>query len=147
MNRNSVIGIALGIGAGLAYGINSVLIKYSVGSLATPLVGASLALFIGTAMMAFFGSRGIKDAVTDKRKGTMFLLLSGVASAGGVTCIFFALDMAPVVVVTPLQSTNPMFALLFSWLFLGRLEKITAKLVIGSVLVVSGVILITLGSG
>jgi drug/metabolite transporter (DMT)-like permease len=145
MNRTTAIGIAFGIGAGLAYGVSSVLIKYSVSSLATPLVGASISLFIGTIGMGFFGGRGFKSSVSGNRKGTVFMLLSGAAAACGIICAFFALDMSPVVVVTPLQSTNPLFALLFSYLFLGRLEKIAPRLIAGSVLVVAGVVLITVG--
>ena len=104
-------------------------------------------LFIGTVGLSFFSARGFRNTTRNNRKGVLFLLLSGAASAGGIICMFFALGMGKVVVVTPLQSTNPLFALLFSWLFLGRLEKITPKLIIGSILVVSGVILITFGSG
>jgi drug/metabolite transporter (DMT)-like permease len=146
-DRKTIIGILLGIGAGLSYGVSSVLIKYSVGNLATPLVGASVSLFVGTIGLGIFGGRGFRGTAVNNRRGLVFLVLSGAAAACGILCMFFALNMAPVVVVTPLQSTNPMFALLFSYLFLGRLEKITPKLVAGSILVVTGVILITLGRG
>ncbi|MFC2038427.1 EamA family transporter [Chloroflexota bacterium] len=142
--RETLIGIAFGIGAGLSYGVSSVLIKFGVGGLATPLVGASVSLLVGMVGLSFMGIRGIRTDIVDKKRGLAYLALAGVAAAGGITCMFFALSMAPVVVVTPLQSTNPLFALLLSWIFLGRLEKITPKLVIGSVLVVAGVILITL---
>ncbi len=145
MNRNVLIGIALGIGAGLSYGVSSVLIRYSVGNLATPLVGASVSLLIGTIGLSIFGGRGIKNTLSTNRRGFIYLLLSGAAASCGIICMFFALGMAPVVVVTPLQSINPLFALLWSYLFLGRLEKITPKLILGSVLVVAGVILIALG--
>ena len=42
--REAVIGIAFGIGAGMCYGVSSVLIKHGVGGMAPPLVGAA-ALF------------------------------------------------------------------------------------------------------
>jgi len=147
INRSSAIGIAFGMGAGLCYGIVSILIKHSVGGLSTPLAGAAVSLFIGAVGLGIFGSRGIKQAIISQRKGLIYLLLSGVASAGGIISIFYALDIAPVVVITPVQSTNPLFALFFSYLFLGKLEKITPKLIVGSILVVGGVILITLGQG
>ena len=73
------------------------------------------------------------------------MLLSGIASASGIIASFFALNIAPVVVVSPVRSINPLFALLLSYIFISRLEKITVKLIIGCILVVTGVILITVG--
>jgi drug/metabolite transporter (DMT)-like permease len=143
--RDVIVGRAFGIGAGLSYGISSVLVRQGVGDMAPPLVGAAIALLSGTIGLSVMGGRGVKAGVTESRKAVGLLLLSGLAAACGITSSFFALSMAPVVVVSPLQSTNPLFALLWSWLFLGHLEKITPRLVLGSVLVVAGVILITLG--
>jgi drug/metabolite transporter (DMT)-like permease len=140
----AIIGIAFGIGAGLSYGVSSVLIKYGVGSLASPLVGAAVSLLSGTLGLSILGARGVKTDLS-KKKGIIFMLLAGVTAACGVISSFFALSMAPVVLVSPVQSTNPLFALLWSYLFLGRLERITPRLILGSVLVVTGVILITLG--
>ena len=143
--RTLLIGAGFGLSAGIAYGFNSVLVRYGVGEMATPLVGAAISLLTGTVIIGTFGARGVKRSIKETRKGVVFMLLSGLVSACGITSSFFALSIAPVVVVSPLQSTNPLFALLFSWLFLGRLEKITVKLLIGCVFVVIGVILITLG--
>ncbi len=72
-------------------------------------------------------------------------MLAGVASGCGIWSSFLALSMAPVVIVSPVQSTSPLFALLSAWLFLGRLETITFRLVLGTIFVVAGVILITMG--
>ncbi|MEE8413710.1 MAG: EamA family transporter [Dehalococcoidales bacterium] len=143
--RNSLIGRAFGIGAGLAYGISSVLIRQGVGNLAPPLVGAAIAMLAGSLGLSINGGRGIKTGLTENKRAVVFLFCSGLAAAGGVIASFFALSMAPVVIISPLQSTTPLFTLLWSWLFLGHLEKISRRLVLGSVLVVSGVILITLG--
>ncbi len=143
--KTLLIGIGFGLSAGIAYGFNSVLVRYGVGELAPPLVGAAISLLIGAIIIGIFGFRGVAKSIKETRKGVVFMLLSGLVSACGITSTFFALSTAPVVVVAPLQSTNPLFALLFSWLFLGRLEKITVKLIIGCVLVVTGVILITIG--
>ncbi len=142
--KEAIVGIAFGIGAGLCYGVSSVLIKRGVGSMAPPLVGAAVSLLAGMLGLSVLGARSIRTDL-DKKKGIGFMLLAGITAACGVISMFYALSMAPVVVVAPLQSINPLFALLWSYLFLGRLERITPRLVIGSVLVVTGVILITLG--
>ncbi|MFC1921237.1 EamA family transporter [Chloroflexota bacterium] len=143
--KSVIIGMVFGLVAGIAYGFNSVLVRYGVGELAPPLVGAAVSLLTGTIVLGIFGIRGVRTSIKENGKGVRFMLLAGLTSACDITASFFALSIAPVVVVSPLQSTNPLFALLFSWLFLGRLEKITPKLILGTVLIVSGVILITLG--
>ena len=142
--REAVIGIAFGIGAGMCYGVSSVLIKHGVGGMAPPLVGAAVSLFAGMLGLTALGVRNIRTDL-DKKKGIGFMLVAGITAACGVISMFFALSMAPVVVIAPVQSTNPLFALLFSYLFIGRLERITLRLVLGCVLVVAGVILITFG--
>ncbi len=141
---NAIIGIAFGLGAALSYGSSAVLVRYGVDNLAAPLVGAAIALFSGTLGLSILGVRGVRANLAENRRGIVFLVLSGVAAASGIISSFFALSMAPVVIIVPLQSTSSLFALLWSYLFLSRLERITPRLVLGSVLVVSGVILIAI---
>ncbi len=142
--KDAIIGRVLGISAALAYGLSSVLIRQGVSGMAPPLVGASVSLLSGTLTLAVVGARDFK-ANLSKKRAIIMLLISGIAAALGVISNFFALSMAPVVIVSPLQSTSPLFALLLSNLFLSHLEKITPRLIVGSVLVVGGIILITFG--
>ena len=143
--KNTIIGIALGIGAGFAYGVSAVLIRQGVHTMAPPLVGAAIAMLFGTLGMFFIGGRGVKSSLVENRKSVIILLCAGLAAVGGILSNYFALSRAPVVVVSPVQSITPLFALLWSWLFLGRLEKITPRLVLGTVLVVFGIVLIVMG--
>jgi len=143
--RDAIIGRAFASGAALAYGVSSVLIRQGVAEMAPPIVGAAVALLAGTLALSIVGARGLKPDLWQKRKSVGFLLIGGVAAGLGILASFFALGMAPVVIVSPLQSTNPLFALLWSYLFLGHLERITPRLVLGSILVVAGVALITIG--
>ncbi len=50
--------------------------------------------------------------------------------------------MAPVVVAGPLMNTHPLFALLWARHFLSQLERITFRLVLGTILVFVSVTLI-----
>lgn len=143
--KDTIVGIAFGIGAGFAYGVSAVFIRQGVETMAPPLVGATIAMLCGTLGMFILGGHGVKASLMENRKSVIILLCAGLAAAGGIISSYFALSMAPVVVVSPIQSTTPLFALLWSWLFLGRLERITPRLVLGSVLVVIGIALITLG--
>ena len=96
-------------------------------------------------MLGLIGLRSPERNLRQKKRAVGFLLIAGVAAALGVMSSFFALSMAPVVLVSPIQSTNPLFSLLWSRLFLGHLERITPRVVIGTIMVVAGVALITIG--
>ena len=143
--RNTFIGITFGIVAALAYGLSSVLIKQSLADLAPPLVGAAVALLSGTLVLLVIGARDLRTNLAQNRKGVGLLLLAGILASLGVVSSYFALSLAPVVMVSPLQSTSPLFVILWSYLFLRRLERITPRLILGSILVIFGVILITVG--
>ncbi len=144
--RDGIIGRVLGIGSALAYGISSVLVSQGVTGLAPPLVGAAVALLSGTLSLTVVNIRGLgANTGQEDRKAVWFLVIAGIFSSFGIMSHFFALSVAPVVIVSPIESTSPLFALVWSRLFLGRLEKITVRVVLGSILVVIGVVLIAFG--
>lgn len=58
--------------------------------------------------------------------------------------MYFALSKAPLVMVSPIFAINPLITLLLAHIFLNKLEKITTRTVLGTILVVSGVSIITL---
>lgn len=47
-------------------------------------------------------------------------------------------------VVVPLSRVVPLWVMLWSWLFLGQLERITKRVVLAAAMVVAGGVLITL---
>lgn len=57
---------------------------------------------------------------------------------------FAALKYGAISVVSPLSSTAPFFALLFTWIFLRDMERITLPILLGTVCVVAGGALIAL---
>lgn len=142
--RTTITGIVFGVVAAMAYGVSSVLIRKGTTTMTPPLVGAAIAMLAGTLTLLIFKARDLKPILSQNRRASGFLMLSGVAAGLGVLSSFFALSQAPVVIVSPIQSTSPLFALLWSALFLKRLERITPRLLLGSVLVVTGIVLITL---
>jgi len=52
--------------------------------------------------------------------------------------VLYALAYGPVVVVTPLTATLPLWVVLGSKIFLRDLETITARVIMGAILVVAG---------
>lgn len=78
-----------------------------------------------------------------QRKSLPFFGSASLVSTGAQILNFAALSMGEVSVMVPLLDTTPLFSVLFSAIFLRDLEKVTVKLVIGAVLMVTGVIVIS----
>jgi uncharacterized membrane protein len=81
------------------------------------------------------------------RRSYLVFAVSGLISAVALLSVFTALA-APegrVAVVDPLLATAPLFTVVFSWLWLGDLERVTRGVVAGAVLVVVGAALVTAG--
>ena len=75
-----------------------------------------------------------------------FAALSGLAAATAVICLYYALQWAEVVVVSPIVSTNPLITLLLAQIFIARLENITRRVLLGTTLTVMGVLVVIIGS-
>ena len=84
--------------------------------------------------------RGFLDA---PREAYFWFAGAGVVSAVALFTLFEALSRGRVVVVDPISSPTSLFAILFTFLFLREVERVTTRLVVGAVLVVTGVVLIT----
>ena len=74
-----------------------------------------------------------------------FVALAGLSSGIAVISLYFAVQRADVVVVSPIVSSSPLITLFLSHLFLSRLEQVTPQLVAGTLLAIVGVILVVLG--
>ncbi len=143
--RDAVVGRAFAGGAALAFATSSVLIRKGLGTLAPPLVGAAIAILSGTLVLAIMVTRNLEKNLRQKKRGVGFLLLTGVCYGLGMAATYLSLSLAPVVMVAPIISSSPLFTLLLAHLFLGGLESITPRLVLGTVLVVAGATLATMG--
>ena len=71
------------------------------------------------------------------------LHMAGIFNLVSSFCLWTAIALGSVSTTFPLSRTAPIFALILSYLFLGKLEVITRRIVIGSVTVVIGGVLIT----
>jgi drug/metabolite transporter (DMT)-like permease len=68
----------------------------------------------------------------------------GVGIAMGWLLSFLALSQEMVSIVAPILQTELLFILLFTYLFLRKIEKISLKLIASALLIVAGVILISI---
>ena len=142
---NIWLGYTAAICAAIAYGASQTVGKHVTTEYAPPLVATAFSFLFGFVYVSLMFHRHIPgDMRTSSRRGFLWFGLSGIASAGGVTSLYFALSNAPVVVVSPVAAINPLITLTLAHIFLQRLERITKRTIIGTMLVVLGVIIITL---
>ena len=134
------------LGAALCYGSSSVLAKNLITEYAPPLVIASFGHFFGGLIVLSLVARNLPSGLKAPKTYPGMMLLSGLCAAGAVIALYFGLSRAPVVVVAPIVSVNPLITLALAHLFLKRMEQITLRLIIGTLLVVGGVCLVVLGS-
>ena len=82
--------------------------------------------------------------IWDRRALWAFVLAGAFESLGGAG-ILYALNRGEVIVVAPITATLPMWILLATVIFLRDMERVTRTTVLGTVLVVIGIILVTTG--
>ncbi len=141
---NRMLGYAYSLGSAVAFGSNTVLIKFLVSGRVHPMVTVTVALFFGVVTLMAVAGRGLGAGFRVNPRSTAFLALSGVSSTLGAMALYYGLRIAPAVVITPLGSTSPLFTLLGTYLFLRKLEKVTYYVVLGCLMVVAGGTLVSI---
>jgi uncharacterized membrane protein len=85
-----------------------------------------------------------KEKLVWNRQSIGYFIAGGSFESLGLLMVLYALTFAPVVMVTPLTATLPLWVVLFGKLFLRDVEEITARTASGAGLVVAGTVAITL---
>ena len=144
-SRAELVGYICAIGAGASYGAVNFLGKIAVDDYAPPLVVATIAAAFGTAMLTPLVAREIPNTLRSQAGAAAMYALSGMAASAAAVALFFSLQRAEVIVVSPLASTTPLITLILAHLFLQRLERLTLTLIMGTLLVVGGAVLVVVG--
>lgn len=140
------LGYASAFTSAVVYGIMPAMSKQAISYSGNPIVTASFTLLAGGLIMALaIGPRIPQDLRMSPRRGLAFVLAGGVSMTLGVLLLYSAVLRAPVIVVSPIVSLQPVIALIMAHFFLQKLERITWPLVLGTLLVVAGVVAITFG--
>ena len=147
-DRRNLIGYSAGLTAGAATGASTVLGKQAVSIYDSPLaittIGMLAATLIVVPAVGIIAARN--PAVREfEWKFMGFVALSGLSTTVSIVTQIFAVQRADVVIVAPILATFPLWTLLLSHLFISRLEQITVRLTIGTVVTVVGVIAVAVG--
>lgn len=132
------------VGAAFLRALIGVIGKYGMEMLPSPLMAGLVAYSVSTiAASLILAVRHRSNPITFHRAGLAWFMLSGVVSGVAVTCFFYALLYGDVIVVTPIVSTVPLFAMLTAVIF--RVERITARIVFAVMIVIAGVAVVSFG--
>ena len=131
------------IGSAFFAGLTAILGKLGVEG-----INSNLATFIRT-IVVLLVTAGIISARNEWQlpqhiaaKPFTFLVLSGVATGLSWLCYYRALPMAPASWVAPIDKLSVVIAIILGVVLLG--EPLSMKLVIGSLLILSGVLVLAL---
>ncbi len=145
-DRKHLLGYLLALSAGAAYGGTNIVFKIAAEHLDSPLLITALSLLAGLVLLFPFAARSVganpRRLLAD-RGSLRSVALAGLAAGIGMNALYFALQRADVVVIGPIVASNPLITLLMAHIFISRLERVTLRLVAGTVLAVIGVILVT----
>lgn len=135
--------LALPVLSAGCFGFVAILRKLGLGHVG-PVLGAAINVTTAfIAFTAFLAASGRHRAFVSRGRTLGYFVVAGITENTSVLLNIVALGAGLVSVVTPLYGTAPIFVLALSFLFLRGVEALTARIVIGTVLIVLGVYLIT----
>lgn len=149
-----LLGYLMALGAGASYGATNVMAKQTFEVYDSPLMVTAFSMLIGLMVLSpLVGASALRNGIVRSRSPSAFqflwslrfVALAGLASGIAVISLYFAVQRADVVVISPIVASSPLITLFLAHLFLARLERVTRRLAAGAVLAVTGVILVVWG--
>jgi uncharacterized membrane protein len=133
------------ITAMLFFAADNVVRKAGVQNVAHPMIGGVVASvsMIAFALIVFAGTRSALPSLRAFR----WFFLTGLFQGFAYWAIITALASGSIAVVVPLYTSSPIFVVLASRLFLGHLETLSRRLVLGVLTVFAGILIISFLGG
>lgn len=138
-----LIDLAFPLGAALLAAISQIIRKKGLLILPNPFLAAAVTVTVSLVVFPFtLLATGKVRSIRLNRECLPFYGSAAFVSTVSQLLTFTALSMGEVSVVVTLVHTNPLFIILFSAIFLRDLERMNRTVVIGGILLVSGIALI-----
>ena len=77
------------------------------------------------------------------RETDKWYILAGLANTAMMVFYYAAIEKAPVVFVVPFLQTSPLFVVIFSYIWIQDIERISWRLVLGVIVMICAAIIIT----
>lgn len=142
--RRRLLGVAFGLGAGLAYASRNVVLRLALAVAPAPVWGAAISAVASFAVYA--GWRLLRRTTGDlwprTRRALLFSVLAGLATCMAWLTYYAALQLVQVSVGATLKNTTILFTIILSWLFLRAEERLNVRVAISAVAITAGVALL-----
>jgi uncharacterized membrane protein len=134
------------ITASLFYGASVFFRKIGLNTLSSPILGATLTSGTSWCIITIIltTSGNMKQLAQVKRRSFIYFFLGGCATCIAWLSFFHALNIGRVAIVTPIATSYSLFTLFLSYLFLRDMERMSLKIIFGTILIVGGVVLLSL---
>ena len=133
--------------AALLFAASTTIRKVGLQTSEFPILGAAITSSISLIIVysTFFLSRRSHGNILMLNKEALrYFLAASIISSIAFLLYFLSLSQGLLVRVQPIAATNPLFALLFSHLFLKDVEKVNFQIVVGAALIFMGIIFVLL---
>ncbi|MBM4254301.1 MAG: DMT family transporter [Deltaproteobacteria bacterium] len=130
--------------AALCYSTNPIMVKLGLRSSNEPLLGAAIGMTASTIVyLAYFLAAGrTRELFAVPQWVGWYFAASGLCSTLGVMSFFASLQYIPASVVAPLTGAAPLVTVTLSHFWLREVERVTFHDIVGTVLIVLGVVLL-----
>jgi uncharacterized membrane protein len=137
------------VAAAILFALSTNMRKIGLTRIESPVVGAAITSLVSlVTLLAFIltSKAGGSDAwAADLNpRALKYFSFSGFISSIAFLLYFMALNSSYVVKIQPIAGSNPLFALVFSYIFLRDVERINRQAILATFLIVSGIALIAL---
>ena len=138
-----LVALLLPLMSAMCFGLVAILRKIGLSGM-TPVFGFAVNVTAAlVAYTAFLLASGQGSLMLCRGQSLVYFMMAGVAENVGVYLLLEGLSIGTVSVVAPLASVSPIFVLALSFFFLRGIDMLNRRIVFGTVLIVSGVYLIT----
>jgi len=128
-------------------GIASAISKYSLNISSVPFSGIAIAVTSGVIFQLAYTTIMKKwNSISKKFHEIKYFAIAGLFAGPGMVSLFLAMSKSNLVVVFPIANTQPLFAILFSWLLFREHDHITVHTIIGAAAIVAGAALVSIGA-
>ena len=127
----------------LAFGVSTTLRKTGLMAVQIPILAA--AVTVGTAffvLLVIIQMRGGLHALKLNRQSGGWFFAAALVNTGAILSVFSALNIGKVVRVEPLIACNPLLTILWTGIFLREIERLSARIVVGALVTVTGTVLV-----
>ena len=132
--------------AALLFAAKDVTVRWGLSGSASPVLAAAIAAATSTFEVTLINLYVHQENfMLPPRKIVYWFLASGICTGGSFLFMFLALSMESVSIIAPLINSYAVFVLMLTPLLANKIEQLSARKIIGAILVVAGIFLISAG--